>query len=41
MKNVEELELELIDFGAEDITEDGDQIRVITAMNDWSQIRDF
>ncbi len=41
MKNVEELELELIDFGAEDIAEDGDQIRVITAMNDWSQIRDF
>ncbi|MBP9774037.1 MAG: YebC/PmpR family DNA-binding transcriptional regulator [Candidatus Peribacteraceae bacterium] len=40
-KRLEELELELIDFGAEDIAEDGEQIRVVTAMNDWSQIRDF
>lgn len=38
---VEELELELIDFGAEDFSVDDGVIRVITAVPDWNKIRDF
>jgi YebC/PmpR family DNA-binding regulatory protein len=38
---MEQLELELIDFGAEDIDIDGDVIRVTTGMTDWPKIRDF
>lgn len=40
-KNLEELELELIDFGAEDFSNDGQTIRVITSMTDWNKMRDF
>ncbi len=35
------LELELIDFGAEDLEEEGDVLTVTTGMADWSQVRDF
>jgi transcriptional/translational regulatory protein YebC/TACO1 len=38
---LEELELELIDFGAEDISEEDGVIRVVTALTEWNKIRDF
>ncbi len=38
---LEEMELELIDFGAENIEADGDTIIVTTALADWPKIRDF
>ena len=37
----EEIELELIDFGAEDIAEDGEILTVTTNLADWTKIRDF
>jgi YebC/PmpR family DNA-binding regulatory protein len=40
-KNVEELELELIDVGAEDISLDAGTLRVVTGPGDWPKIRDF
>lgn len=40
-KAVEEMELELIDFGAQDIDADGDHLTVTTAASDWPKIRDF
>lgn len=40
-KAVEEMELELIDFGAQDIDQDGDNLTVVTAPQDWPKIRDF
>lgn len=39
--SIENLELELIDFGAEDFSEQGGHLRVVTSMNDWTKIRDF
>lgn len=38
---LEEIELELIDFGAEDIDTDEDLLTVTTDMANWSQVRDF
>lgn len=38
---IEQLELELIDFGAEDIVIDGDVIRVVTDVTNWPKMRDF
>ncbi len=40
-KNPEELELELIDFGAENFEVTDGTIEVATGASDWSQIRDF
>ena len=40
-KPLDEIELELIDFGAEDFAAEGDEIRVITAMADWPKVRDY
>src|SRR3989344_2964488 len=37
----EALELELIDFGADNIETDGDLITVMTAADNWPKIRDF
>jgi YebC/PmpR family DNA-binding regulatory protein len=37
----EELELTLIDFGAEDFEQDADTLTVTTGMADWSQVRDM
>ncbi len=39
--SLEEIELELIDFGAEDIDADEDLLTVTTDMANWSQVRDF
>lgn len=38
--NNEQLELALIDAGAEDIQEDGNDVRVITDMSSWASVRD-
>ena len=38
---LEELELELIDFGAEDFSVDGAVISVTTGLAEWPKIRDF
>jgi len=40
-QKLEELELEIIDFGAEDFSVDGKTLRVVTAVTNWQQIRDF
>lgn len=40
-KPLEEVELELIDFGAEDIEADGDTLTVTTEMGEWPRVRDF
>ncbi len=40
-KNVEEMELELIDFGAEDVDVSGDTLSVTTGAADWTKVRDF
>ncbi len=40
-QQAEEMELELIDFGAEAIDQDRDHLTVITAPQDWPKIRDF
>lgn len=40
-EKIEELELEVIDFGAEDFEAGEGLIRVVTAMNNWTQVRDF
>lgn len=37
----DELELALIDFGAEDFEQDGNMLTVIMGMSDWSHVRDF
>ncbi len=37
---VDDLELELIDLGAEDFAVGGNVIRVVTSMTDWSKVRD-
>lgn len=37
----EELELELIDFGAEDFSYGDGVLRVVTSLQNWQQIRDF
>lgn len=37
----EEIELELIDFGAEDIAEDDDILTVTTDLANWTKVRDF
>lgn len=39
--NVEELELELIDFGAEDVDASDDTVTVTTDVAGWTKIRDF
>ncbi len=36
----DELELALIDLGAEDISHDAGMVTVVTAKNDWSKVRD-
>ncbi len=36
-----DLELELIDFGAEDVSIEDGIIHVVTSANDWTKIRDF
>lgn len=38
---LEELELELIDFGAEDFSYNDGHLRVITTMTEWTKMRDF
>lgn len=38
---IETLELELIDFGAEDFGYDEGMLRVVTGMQNWAKIRDF
>ncbi|MEQ1764842.1 MAG: YebC/PmpR family DNA-binding transcriptional regulator [Pyrinomonadaceae bacterium] len=40
-QSLEELELELIDFGAEDVEADGDTVSVTTDMANWTKVRDF
>lgn len=40
-KKLEEMELELIDFGAEDIDQDGDILTVSTEIHNWTKLRDF
>ncbi len=40
-KNLEEIELELIDFGAQDVELDGDTLSVTTSLADWTKARDF
>lgn len=40
-KPLEEVELELIDFGAEDIEADGDMLSVTSDMAEWTRVRDF
>jgi len=40
-KILEEMELELIDFGAEDLEPDGEILTVTTDVHQWSAIRDF
>jgi len=40
-EKIEELELEIIDFGAEDFEAANGAIRVVTSMADWGQVRDF
>ncbi|MDD4319752.1 MAG: YebC/PmpR family DNA-binding transcriptional regulator [Candidatus Peribacteraceae bacterium] len=40
-EKIEELELEVIDFGAEDFAAEDGVIRVATAMTDWPGVRDF
>lgn len=40
-KNLEEIELELIDKGAEDFQAHDSMIRVVTSMADWSKVRDY
>lgn len=39
--NAEELELELIDFGAEDVELSDDVLSVTTDIADWTKVRDF
>ncbi len=38
---LEDLELELIDFGAEDVSVEDGVIHVVTSVNDWTKTRDF
>jgi YebC/PmpR family DNA-binding regulatory protein len=38
---LEELELQLIDAGAEDFAAEGDYIRVVTGMAGWAKVKDF
>ncbi len=40
-QQVEELELELIDFGASDFTYADGVLRVVTSVSDWKQISEF
>jgi YebC/PmpR family DNA-binding regulatory protein len=40
-KKLEEMELELIDFGAEDMEVDGEELIVTTDMTNWTPVRDF
>jgi YebC/PmpR family DNA-binding regulatory protein len=39
--SLQEIELELMDFGAEDISENANVVSVVTASADWPKIRDF
>ncbi len=41
IKNLEELELELIDVGAEDVDLAGDTLSVTTDIASWTKVRDF
>lgn len=38
---LEEMELELIDFGAEDFSVNDGMLRVVTALTEWNRVRDF
>jgi YebC/PmpR family DNA-binding regulatory protein len=40
-KKLEEMELELIDFGAEDVEQDGEILTITTDLHNWGKIRDF
>jgi len=40
-EKIEELELEVIDFGAEDFEAADGIISVVTGMTDWTQVREF
>lgn len=40
-EKLEELELELIDFGAEEIEAEDDTVSVTTDMSNWTKVRDF
>lgn len=40
-KSIEDLELELIDFGAEDFEVDDDIVTVTTDMTNWTKVRDY
>lgn len=41
IQNIEEIELELIDFGAEDVDASDDTVTVTTDLNNWTKVRDF
>jgi YebC/PmpR family DNA-binding regulatory protein len=41
VQNIEEMELELIDFGAEDVDASGDTVTVTTDLHNWTKVRDF
>jgi YebC/PmpR family DNA-binding regulatory protein len=41
IQDIEEVELELIDFGAEDVEASGDIVSVTTDMTNWTKVRDF
>lgn len=40
-EGIDQLELELIDFGAEDFSYGDGVLRVVTSLQNWGQIRDF
>lgn len=40
-QDLENLELALIDIGAEDFSVDGEHLRVVSAMSDWPRVRDY
>lgn len=37
----DDIELQLIDMGAEDIQQEGENVRVVSSMIDWPRVRDF
>jgi YebC/PmpR family DNA-binding regulatory protein len=41
IQSIEEMELDLIDFGAEDVDAAGDSVSVTTDMGNWTKVRDF
>ena len=41
VQDIEEMELELIDFGAEDVDASEDTVTVTTDLHNWTKVRDF